>query len=210
MTINNKTVLAIIPARAGSRRCPQKNTTLYQGRSLIDRAIDHALASEYIDQTVVSSDDPNILLIAAQRLVIPLPRPDYLSNHDAKSEAVILHALYHLPPPQDSYTPAPIPDLFVLLQPTSPLRTTNDIDSALELAFSSSPFSSHLSTIVSVNQETQKRNGAIYISESKRFLARLDLDADRSYKMHPSRSLDIDYPQDFFTTYTTQGSWKLP
>src|SRR3990167_10834688 len=88
MPINNKTVLAIIPARIGSRRVPLKNLTIYKGRALIEWAIRHAQFSEYIDTICISSDSDEILAYAKPP-IIPIKRPNYLASDTASSEAVI-------------------------------------------------------------------------------------------------------------------------
>src|SRR3990167_6898379 len=101
MPIQGKSVLAIIPAREGSRRVPLKNLTLYRGTPLIAHAINHAQGSKYIDTIVISSDSPAILSYA-RAPIIALPRPPHLASDYATSEAVIVHALYAtnpLPPP---------------------------------------------------------------------------------------------------------------
>src|SRR5512147_1699531 len=126
--IEGKSVLAIIPARQGSKRCPDKNITLFRvGNNylpLIQHAINHAQASKYIDTICISSDSDQILTYAKPP-IIPIKRPAHLA-----SDSVIVHALYsttHLGEPI-----LPFYDLFVLLQPTSPYRTAQDIDSCLE------------------------------------------------------------------------------
>lgn len=206
MTINNKTVLAIIPARQGSRRCPDKNITLYNGRTLIEWAILQAQYSEYIDTIAISSDSSEILAYA-KAPIISIKRPIYLGTDRASSESVIVHALYACN--QLGELNIPHHDLFVLLQPTSPLRTPNDIDSALELAFSSGMFSSTILTVASINEQG-KLNGAVYVSETQRFLSELNLTANTHYKMPDSRSLDINYPQDFASEFLTTSSWQPP
>src|SRR3990167_4833675 len=120
--ISGKTVLAIIPAREGSKRVPMKNLTLFRGKPLIQWAIEHG--SKYVDRTVVVSDSGAILLHA----VFPVARlsePEFLATDSATSEAVIAYCLYQQ---------KELPDYFVLLQPTSPLRTAEDIDTCIERA----------------------------------------------------------------------------
>src|SRR5262245_31223226 len=108
--ISGKSVLAIIPARSGSKRIPFKNLTAYTNKStgviksLVGWAIKHAQGSKYIDLILISSDAPEIL-VYAKPPIIGLKRPEYLSSDWAKSEAVIAHALYSLPS---------LPDLFIL------------------------------------------------------------------------------------------------
>ncbi len=210
MSINRKTVLAIIPARAGSTRVPHKNLTLYQGKALIEHAIEHAAGCEYIDTICISSDSPEILAYATPP-IIPVRRPPYLSTGTASSESLIVHAIYSL----NFFGEHIIPfhDLFVLLQPTSPLRTPNDISNCLEMSVKDRLFGgdSSITTTVSVDEQGN-RNGAVYVSETQRFLSRLDLEAPSSglYRMPNSRSLDINTPEDFHTSFVTEGRWQLP
>ena len=180
MPINAKTVLAIIPARGGSRRTPNKNLAPYRGIPLIQHAINHAKASRYIDTIAISSDSDTILAFATPP-ILQLLRPPFLASSQASSEAVIAHALYSLPHH----------DYVVLLQPTSPNRTAADIDSCLEIA------EHHHGRAISVN-ETGSRNGAVYVAKTELFLETLSLDSTGTVFIMPdSRSLDIDYPEDF-------------
>ena len=188
MPINNKTVLAIIPARQGSRRCPDKNITLYRGRTLIEWAVLHAQFSEYIDTICISSDSDEILAYAKPP-IIPIKRPNYLASDTASSEAVIVHAIYSCTTLGEPLLP--FHDYLVLLQPTSPNRLPSDIDSCLELA------ENRHGRALSVN-ESGERNGAVYVARTTLFLSKLDLEAPGAYYSMPnSRSLDIDYREDF-------------
>lgn len=122
MTKQNK-YLAIIPARGGSKRLPRKNVLSLAGKPLIAWSIEAALASRAIDKVVVSSDDDEILSVAADYPVDLIKRHDYLATDTATSFDAIKHAigLY----PDYEYT--------VLLQPTSPLRSATHIDEAIKL-----------------------------------------------------------------------------
>jgi CMP-N,N'-diacetyllegionaminic acid synthase len=123
--IKGKSVLALIPARGGSKGLPGKNIRPAGGRPLIAWTIEAARASRYIDRTVLSSDDPSIAAIASQfGCEVPFMRPDELATDKADSMGVVRHALASLP---DRY------DHLVLLQPTSPLRIAADIDAAFDL-----------------------------------------------------------------------------
>ncbi len=191
--ISGKSVLAIIPARAGSRRCPEKNWTAYKNKStgemhgLIEWAILHAKGSKYIDTICISSDS-EIILSYAKPPIIGIRRPDYLSTDSATSEAVIVHALHGTSILGENIVL--LHDLFCLLQPTSPLRTSTDIDAALELSVQTG------NRVVSCRQD-RSRNGAIYVSPTTRFLSDLSLDRAESFPMPDARSLDIDLPEHF-------------
>lgn len=181
--IEEKTVLGIVPARGGSKRCPLKNITLYKTKPLLGWAIESGLASKYIDEVVVSSDDDNILALAEDYPVKAIKRPDWLSHDRAMTEGVAIHLLY-------TYKWA---DWIVLLQPTSPLRTGADIDKCIERAEDNGY------AAMTVNEHCA-RNGAVYVAWSKWLIANAAFhrDIDRNYLIMPNaRSLDIDYAIDF-------------
>jgi len=117
-------VLGVITARGGSRGLPRKNVLAAGGRPLIAWTISAALASSAIDHLVLSSDDDEIIETAkAWGCAVPFKRPAELASDTVSSMDVVLHCLEQLP----GY------DYVVLLQPTSPLRTTEDIGAAFEL-----------------------------------------------------------------------------
>ena len=119
----NKTFLAIIPARGGSKRLPRKNILDLCGKPLISWSIEAALKSKYISKVVVSSDDEEILNISSQFGAETIKRPDYLSSDTATTFDAIKHTIDNF----KNY------DYIVLLQPTSPLRNEKHIDEAIEL-----------------------------------------------------------------------------
>jgi N-acylneuraminate cytidylyltransferase len=122
--IQNKSVLAIIPARGGSKGVPHKNIRLIGGKPLIFWTIEAASKSKYIDRTIISTDDFAIADAARQcGGDIPFMRPANLAQDDTPGIAPVLHVLSEL---TTKY------DLVVLLQPTSPLRTVEDIDGCIE------------------------------------------------------------------------------
>lgn len=123
---SNKTFLAVIPARGGSKRLPRKNVLDLAGKPLIAWTIEAALGSTYIDAAVVSSDDAEILSIAHRYGAKTLQRPDELATDTATSFDALKHAIEHSNPC----------DYVVLLQPTSPLRAAKHIDEAIELLIS--------------------------------------------------------------------------
>ena len=123
----HRNVLAIIPARGGSQGLPRKNILELGGVPLIAHSITAARASSYVDQCVVSTDDEEIAAVARTWGANVLMRPAALATSSASSESVIAHVLDELE------RSGPLPDLLVLLQPTSPLRTTEHLDAAIEL-----------------------------------------------------------------------------
>lgn len=121
----NKTFLAIIPARGGSKRLPKKNILPLDNIPLIAHTILASKKSKYIDLTLVSSDDEEILDISLGYKTKIIKRPEILANDLATTFDAIKHAIEH----------SPKFDYIILLQPTSPLRTSTHIDEAIELLF---------------------------------------------------------------------------
>lgn len=118
-------VLGLITARGGSKGLPGKNLRRVGGRSLIARTVEAARGTACLDRLILSSDDAEIISAAiAFGCEVPFIRPAHLSSDEARSIDVVRHALETLP---EAY------DLLVLLQPTSPLRTAEDIDAAVRL-----------------------------------------------------------------------------
>ncbi|MBZ9635316.1 cytidylyltransferase domain-containing protein [Clostridium sp. FP1] len=123
----NKRFLAIIPARGGSKGIPNKNIMSICGKPLIAYTIEAGKKSKYIDEIIVSTDSDVIKVIAQQYgAVVPFLRPEELSSDSAKSIDVVIHAI-------DFYKNNNIAfDYVILLQPTSPLRTFEHLDKAIE------------------------------------------------------------------------------
>jgi CMP-N-acetylneuraminic acid synthetase len=125
--INGKKIYAIIPARGGSKGIPYKAIVDLNGKPLIGYTIETALQSKYIDRTLVSTDDEKIADVARQfGAEIPFLRPAKYATDEAPSADFILHALKYL------NSAADLPEVTVILQPTSPLRCVEDIDGAIE------------------------------------------------------------------------------
>ena len=121
-----KRVLAIIPARGGSKDLPRKNILKLKGDPLVAWSIKASLNSRYITQTIVSTDDDEISDIAKNNGAHVINRPKKLSSDTATSISVVRHAIEFLKAKNEVY------DIVILLQPTSPLRTSKHIDSAYE------------------------------------------------------------------------------
>ena len=118
------TLLALIPARGGSKGIPRKNIRLFCGRPLLYWSIDVALMSSCVDQVVVSTDDTEIAAIAKTGgAEVPFLRPEKLASDEAPAISSVLHALEQLPKVTD----------VLLLQPTSPLRHLEDLDAIVQL-----------------------------------------------------------------------------
>lgn len=126
--INNNRVLAIIPARGGSKGLPNKNKISLCGKPLISWTIEKAKISKYIDDILVTSDDNEILEISAGLGVKYLiERPEYLATDFATTSDVVEHSISFM---KNSFHKNY--DLIVLLEPTSPIREDDDIDLMLE------------------------------------------------------------------------------
>ena len=126
--INDKKVLAIIPARGGSKGLPGKNIKELCGKPLIAWSIEQALKSKYIDNVVVSTDTEEIAKIAKEcGADVPFLRPAELAADDSPTSDAILHVLEQLNMKGESY------DYVALLEPTSLLRKSNDIDDAISM-----------------------------------------------------------------------------
>jgi CMP-N-acetylneuraminic acid synthetase len=133
-------VLAVIPARAGSKGLPGKNHLALSGKPLIQWTIEAALQTSGIDQVIVSSDDDVVINLAESLGVSAHQRADALSGDTAQASAVIADALAHFPGFQT----------LVYLQPTSPLRASVHIEEALQR------FNSSLKVpVISVTKVTQ-------------------------------------------------------
>lgn len=122
-----KNILSIIPARGGSKGLPKKNITDLKGKPLIAWTIEASLKSKYITKTIVSSDSEEILEVANSYGANTLKRPSEFATDISSSEVVVKHCLESL---SQEF------DYLVLLQATSPLRDTLDIDMAFEKLFS--------------------------------------------------------------------------
>lgn len=215
----NKTFLAIIPARGGSKRLPRKNVLDLCDKPLIAWSIESALKSKYIDKIVVSSDDDEILEISKKFGSDTIKRPDFLASDTATTFDTIKHTIDNL----EKY------DYVVLLQPTSPLRDERHIDEAIELLeekkanavisvceMDHSPLWSNtlddsLSMINFLKEEVLNKrsqdlekyyrlNGAIYICQTKKLIEEKTFILKENifaYMMDRKSSIDIDEEIDF-------------
>lgn len=128
---NNEKILAIIPARGGSKGIPNKNIIDIDGNPLIKYTIDAALKSKMLTHCVVSTDSDVISDVAKScGAMVPFRRPDSLSDDKALSLPVIQHAVNFMESDQGF-----LYDAIVMLQPTTPLRQTKDIDNAIKMLF---------------------------------------------------------------------------
>lgn len=123
--IDGKSVLGIIPARGGSKGLPRKNLLNVGGRPMLAWGIEAAKTSRYIDRTVVSTDSEEIAAVARQcGGEVPVMRPAAFAQDDSPIELAILHML--------DAAGADF-DYFVMMEPTVPLKTSEDIDGCIAL-----------------------------------------------------------------------------
>ena len=212
-------MLALIPARSGSKGIPRKNICPLAGKPLIAWTIESARQSECVDRVVESTDDSQIAEIAVQwGAESPFLRPEDIAKDDTPGIAPVIHAIKWLEEHQNYR-----PDYVALLQPTSPLRESQDINAAYELALrhgadavvSVTAAEKHPYWMKTLDQQgrlenflpTEKKyqcrqdlpdvyglNGAIYIGRREILLAEENLFPTNTYGyvMPPERSVDID------------------
>ncbi|GHY28929.1 CMP-N-acetlyneuraminic acid synthetase [Vibrio cholerae] len=218
--LNDKRVFAIIPARGGSKRLPNKNKLLLGNKPLITWTIEAAKKSKYIDDIFVSTDDNDIAKIASS-LDIPVPelRPEEISTDTATTESVVFYTLSKF---------GNNADILIILQPTSPFRNHMHIDEALEKFILKNAHSiisvtpcdhppqwsntlpSNESMYDFIKPEYKKNsqelgvsfrlNGAIYIYDVKELIKMNKMSYDEksfAYKMPRENSIDIDEKIDF-------------
>ncbi len=169
--IGGKTVLAIIPARGGSKGLPGKNLYPLSGKPLLAWTIEAAKQSQYIDHLILSSDDAAIIKSAKSHgCDVPFIRPNHIAQDDTSVIDVILHAIEQLP----KY------DYIVLLQPTSPLRNVTDIDESIEKSHQ------HRSPVVTVTHVDKSPYWMYHLDEHNRMSPLLGKDDLRIRQQLPS------------------------
>ncbi len=224
-------ILAIIPARGGSKGVPKKNIKNLGDKPLIAWSIDAAKKSNLIDKIMVSSDSEEILSVAKNfGAETPFIRPAYLASDTASSKDVLIHAIDFYKEKNSHF------DYIVLLQPTSPFRKEGDIDKAIKKAIDT-----NADMVVSVKEtsanpyyvlfeenengflEKSKKatftrrqdcpdvyeyNGSIYIIKVSALIEKDSLSFAHTVKflMDEMHSVDIDTPIDFgFAQYLIEN-----
>lgn len=210
-----KKILAIIPARGGSKGIPHKNIINLCGKPLIAYTIEAAQKSMYVDTVLVSTDDIEIQRISEQYgAMVPFLRDAMIATDKATTISVVVDAVQRLSMNGENY------DVVILLQPTSPLRTTEEIDVAIDVFFQNdmqgvvsvnavetSPFllrtieGHRLQRIISESSTIRRQdmptyyevNGAIYINHIREIDENLSFnDNPIPYIMNREHSVDID------------------
>ena len=211
--INNKKVIAIIPARGGSKRLPKKNIKNFLGYPLLTWTIRAALESKFIDKVILSSENESILKIAkSYGCEVPLKRPRNLAHDNSETFEVIKYILDKMD--KDFF-------YIILLQPTSPLRTNKDIDNCIKEKKKKksiscvSAFKFHKSLNIFIEKKSNKienifsdkkkfneyyvLNGAIYLTDKYTLIKNKGFISDDTllFEMPFSKSIDIDTIDDF-------------
>lgn len=222
-------VLGLIPARGGSKGVPRKNIRELAGIPLITHSIQAARDATAIDSVVVSTDDGEIAEVAESHGArVPFIRPSELATDEAPTAPVITHALETLHDAGEAY------DSFVLLQPTSPLRTATDIDEAYSLYNDSesdsvisvyptydtrwkrTPEGAKKLNYTDAGKRRQDRdpeyviNGAIYVTDVKQFFQTEETitGTTKMYEMTERESVDIDTPFDLWLAEQILTKWE--
>jgi CMP-N-acetylneuraminic acid synthetase len=226
---NDQKILAVIPARGGSKGIKRKNIRELAGKPLLVYSIEAALKSKYIDKVVVSTEDNSIAEIAKRYGADIIKRPLKLALDESPQIETIFHVLETLKPRQFQ--------IIILLQPTSPLRTYQDIDNAIENFLGKdcqslvSVCTSHkelwslkiekgyLKPIFPGNYLKRRRqnlptiyvpNGAIFISDVENLRKFKGFYSDKTlpFVMPLERSIDIDTEFDFILAETLLKRFK--
>ncbi len=222
----HKNILALIPARGGSKGVPRKNIRPLLGKPLLAWTIEEAKKSRRISRIVVSTEDREIADVAVKfGAEVPFLRPEELARDESPAMDCVIHALQWLKNNQ-TYNP----DLLLLLEATAPLSTVDDIDNAIEILLSKGneidavvgirEVSEHpfwMSTIdekgfirdfVKTDREYTRRqdlppvymvNGAIYLCKTELLLKERTFTPQRTFGfiMPLERSIDINNEIEF-------------
>jgi CMP-N-acetylneuraminic acid synthetase len=177
-------VLAIVPARGGSKRLPRKNLMKLDGKPLLQWTLESARDSGIIDTIVVSTEDEEIATLS-KKLGYDgvINRPVELASDGATTESVLIHAMMNSAPH----------DYMACLQLTSPLRTGDDIFAVYQTMLTSGADSA-----VTVCNPGASLNGAVYMTKWDIFIqnASFYVGDCRAVAMDESRSYDIDTEED--------------
>lgn len=214
-------MIAIIPARGGSKGLPGKNIRPLNGKPLIAYAIEAALKAKNIDRVIISTDDEEIAKIAVEYgAELPFMRPEFLASDTAKAVDNYIYTIGRLEEESGEKI-----DAFVVLQPTSPLRIAEDIDGAVDLflqkdadsVISYTPeahpvkwhkyldpegrFENIFDDNIANRQDNRPSyypNGAVYVFRTSMIRDRkYYTDKSYAYVMPRTRSVDIDFIEDF-------------
>lgn len=221
--MNGIEVLAVIPARGGSKGLPRKNIKDLNGKPLISYTIEEAKKSKYINKVVVSTEDEEIAEVSRNfGAEVPYLRPEELAKDNSLTVDCVIHMINWLKE-NENY----IPEYVCVLQCTSPLRTFDDIDGTVEKMISTgmdgavsvceaevNPYWTNIfngDELVYFLEEGRKisrrqdlppvyrMNGAIYIAKTQALIEYKTLEPNKitGYIMDADKSVDIDDIKDF-------------
>ena len=214
--MKNYKIISIIPARGGSKGIPKKNIYKINNKPLIAYTINEAKKSKFFKDVIVSTEDSEIEKISKKFHAQVLKRPKKLSTDNTPTNSVIINVIKQLETKGNIEF-----DAIAILQPTSPLRTVNDIDNSIKI-FLKNKCDSVMSVtkvhhpphwIYSINKRTLTKflksktrifrrqdsptlyqlNGAILIATKEFFLKKKEIGNNTiPYIMPQERSIDID------------------
>ncbi len=217
-----KNFLAIIPARSGSKGVIDKNIKLLDGKPLMQYSIDAAIKTNVFDEIFVSTDSERYAKIAKKcGASVPFLRPAVIASDESNANEYIIHAISEYEKMGKTF------DYFVLLQPTSPLRTSYDIIGCINLLLNEnldsvvsvceaehSPFvynvlpenNSLYKFVLEENNKNRQEvgnyyrvNGAVYTMRCNKFIEIKNFynENSKAYIMKQEQSVDIDTELDF-------------
>ncbi|MET3028157.1 acylneuraminate cytidylyltransferase family protein [Flavobacterium sp. UW10123] len=224
-------VLAIIPARGGSKGVPEKNIKELGGKPLVAHAIECALQSTSVSKIVLSTDDEKIATIGRQYDIDVLKRPSYLAEDSSNVVETVEHVIKEF---KEDF------DIIVLLQPTSPLRTHSDLDNIVNLLIDKTEMdgvisvvpmndthparmynlmeNNELSPLIDNGESMRRqdltpvyyRNGCFYAIRTKAFVTQKTFMVEKkiAYVMNPDWLVNIDTMRDFKLATLLYDDWK--
>ena len=221
-------VLGLRPCRGGSKGIRRKNVQPVAGKPLLAHTVQASLAADAIDRTVVSTDDAEIAEVAREAGAdVPFDRPGELATDEAPIEPVIEHAIEQVSGDGEQY------DTLVLLQATSPLRTADDVDTAMaryreadadslvavsenhSYRWREGPEGAERLNYDSRKRRQEKKpeyveSGALYAVDIPQFLETSDLQTGRTvlYALDEISALDIDKPYELWLADKTLREWR--
>lgn len=231
--MGKRKILVVIPARGGSKGIPHKNIKLLDGKPLICYSIDVARQITSDNHICVSTDDEEIAtVVEAYGLNVPFKRPKHLATDTATTNEVILHAIDFYESQEYRY------DTLLLLQPTSPFRTAEQIKEALDIFEKEtdcdmlvSVKQSHAASVLCIENQDgflelchnngygirqnferfYEYNGAIYIIDIEKLKEKglSHLNRKKKYCMDDFSSIDIDTPMDWIIAESMLKNRKL-
>ena len=180
-------IIAIIPARGGSKGVPRKNIRSLLGKPLIGYSIEQARSVKWIDRIVVTTDDPAIQNIARRfGADVPFLRPKSLSKDTSLMLPTVLHALDYIEDTEENQY-----DILVLLDPSNPIRSDSDIQSCIQLLLKDNRTDAVVTGVLSrrnpyFNLLEEKRGGYVAPSKDSGRTIHRRQDTPKTYDMNAS------------------------